>query len=50
METESSEECWEQQVAYLEQHSSLVRSLAPDREEAQDSMSNCDSVARLGLT
>lgn len=49
METERSEECQEWQVANLDQHLSLVRSLAPDREVTRDSMSQCDSVAGLGL-
>lgn len=49
METDCSEACRERQVAYLDQHLSLVRSLAPNREATQDSMSRSDSVVQLGL-
>lgn len=49
METECSEACRKRQVAYLDQRLSLVRSLAPNREATQDSMSRSDSVVRLGL-
>lgn len=44
MESERSEECRERQVAYLDQRMSLVRSLAPNREASQDSMSRSDAA------